>query len=75
MSQLKTLNQLKDFMQPGINGINYKNGSSHTMVVDGDKLKLATGKVLVDNRKCKTGDDQIAQVNKAFNQLKNTTRV
>ena len=70
MADIKSLEEAKDFFQPGLNWINDKNETDYKTIIDGTKLKLNNGFVVLDNSFCKTSDDQIKEINKAFKELR-----
>ena len=70
MSGLKSMEYLKDLIQPGINGINSKFATHHKLIIDGQKLKLSNGSVIVDSNRCKTAEDQMAEMTNSFSKLR-----
>ena len=66
----KSLEHMKDLMTPGLNGTNDKFNKNHKLSIEGDKLKLSNGMTVIDNARCKNKEDQLAQLNVAFKQLR-----
>ena len=48
----------------------YKFNKNHKLSIEGDKLKLSNGMTVIDNARCKNKEDQLAQLNVAFKQLR-----
>ena len=65
MKPKASLEHIRDLLLPGISGINDKYGRCHTVVVDhaNERLMLTDGRVFVDNKTCRDGDDQMKQLN------------
>lgn len=70
MTDKRSLEYLKDLLTPGLNGANDKHNTNHKLSIEGDKLKLSNGRIVVDNNKCKTSQDQLDQLNEAFRALR-----
>lgn len=66
MNKKASLEHIHDLLMPGHRGHNLNNGTDYDLIHDkkNDRIILSDGRVYVDNKKCKTRDDQKAQFNK-----------
>jgi len=66
MSKKVLLEHIHDLLIPGHKGHNLNNGTDYDLIHDknNDRLILSDGRVYVDNKTCRTYEDQKAQFNK-----------
>ena len=69
MTDKRSLHYYKELLTPGLAGTNDKFNTNHKLSIEGDKLKLSDGRVVVDNAICKDKKEQLTQLNAVFKQL------
>jgi hypothetical protein len=65
MTKKATLEHIRDLLMPGNAWFNMKHGTNHDIIIDkkNKKLMLSDGRVFLDDKKCKTREDQAKQYN------------
>jgi hypothetical protein len=65
MSRKRSLEYIRDLLMPGNAGFNDKYGTNHDIHIDkqNKRIVLSDGRVYLNNKQCKTWEDQRDQLN------------
>jgi hypothetical protein len=74
MKTKRSMEELHYFITPRVHGMNSNIGANHIMRIEGDKLVLDNGYVILDESLCKTSEDRDNMINGAFNRIEGRVR-